>query len=281
MRIRFGTLACTLVLLAVTAGCSAVAGPSGGPVPSDHPAAGAPGEVFLPINAYMLTLPQLGQLQRARDLLVARCLRRFGYSLDAAPDAEWQSQVADFGIYGNLRRYGIAEPATASRYGYHLPSTLAGATATPAASAPARSPQLEGCRTRADAELSPTGRLGQDTFVSGMSTASYTWSLRDRQVIAGIQAWVECMAARGFRYDSPADAGASFEVDSPAVSPAELAVARADAACKQRVGLVKTWRDEEARYQRTQIAHQSKRLRRVLDNNAVQLTRSGRVLADQ
>ncbi|MFE9687866.1 hypothetical protein [Streptomyces sp. NPDC006285] len=43
---------------------------------------------------------------------------------DVSSSALRDLSVQDSGVYGNKRRYGVTDGAVATRYGYHLPSTV-------------------------------------------------------------------------------------------------------------------------------------------------------------
>ncbi|MFI8090179.1 hypothetical protein ACIF9R_17940 [Streptomyces sp. NPDC086080] len=122
-RLTFPAALAATVLMFASACTGQDSGPGATGVPSPT-APPAPGEVVLPINAYLPTADDQARMGRARAILIDRCMRRFGLSFPQPSAAALEAGAKDNGVYGNKRRYGVTDAATAQRYGYHLPSTV-------------------------------------------------------------------------------------------------------------------------------------------------------------
>ncbi|MFE9687867.1 hypothetical protein [Streptomyces sp. NPDC006285] len=60
--------------------------------------------------------------------------------------------------------------------------------------------------------------------------------------------------AAGYQAASPVTDRPRFDLDKPTVSRQEIAIAVADAGCKQRTRLLETWAGVKSGYQKKQIA---------------------------
>jgi hypothetical protein len=245
------------------AAVAALAGCASTPPAALPPPADTHGDFVLPADAYAFTLPETGRIDLARQLLAGKCMQRLGYAFD--PDAARReisagnrNTVTDLGWYGNRRRYGVTDPAIAARYGYHLVTpNLGGTSPAPGLGTltPAMRSALAGtCTREAAAALSPDGVVGEADAVAALGSGSFRDSLRDPAVTAVFAQWSGCMRDRGYRYASPAVAGAEFDVDSPHITPAEIAAAEADVDCKQRTHVLDVWHGFEVSYQNARIA---------------------------
>ncbi|MCM0676613.1 hypothetical protein NCC78_18250 [Micromonospora phytophila] len=301
------SMAALAVLAATVTGCGADdAASTGGGAPAATPAAG--GEVVLPIDAYALTTVDVGRLGHARTLLAGDCMRRFGFTFDAqAVEADLRDQVKDVGLHGNLRRYGVTDDAVATRYGYHLASTveapaaatgearsdhglgqltaakeavLFGTTADGKALAQVGGQQVPrgGCLGEARTRIADAGQLGESAVVSRISAESFQRSLNDPAVTAAIGRWSACMKAQGHSYPSPLEVAATFDLENPTVAAKEVATARADVACKRQVDLVTVWTRFEETYQKSQIEKHAQELQRLKADRAEQLKRVSAVV---
>lgn len=245
-------------------------------------------QIALPVDAYALTVPERDRLDLARSVLAGTCMRSFGYRYDAAADKAVaartaRSHLADFGLYENKRRYGVTDVAMAARSGYHLLSAASG-TAVPQEEADdhglgeespaerevrygtdaAGKPVLRtasgrpippaGCLSAGDATFTVQGTRGDDTeAVRALAAASFDRSQQDPAVVAARKAWSKCLAAKGYTFTDPVG-NPGFDVETPAVSPAETAMAAADAGCKQQTHLTDVWLAAEVDFQQKWIA---------------------------
>ncbi|GIH17235.1 hypothetical protein [Rugosimonospora africana] len=269
-------------------------------------------ELVLPMNAYGYTVPERDELGRARQVLTDTCMRRLGYDTDPAAETVRFDQsaaidLADHGVYGNKRRYVLTDPAVAARYGYHLVSTATQVASGPRdprrASAPTM-PEREalsgvdadgrpvthnnngqpipagGCVGAADHTLTGTGRAGEADPVSKLDADSYQHSLRDPRVLAAFDAWSHCMTGRGYHLPGPLHASDAFGLDTHTVTPAEIATAQADVACKRQTRLTDIWFESEVAYQKTQIRQHANQFHQAkLDHDSVMAT-VARILAN-
>ena len=291
------TLAGLLASVALLAGCTSApaAAPIAAPAPHD--------DFVLPADAYAFTVPETGEIDLARALLVGQCMTRFGYAFDAAAaraalTRAGSGTVADLGYYGNKRRYGVTDRSIAARYGYHLVSQMTSAapagapgfgqlTATMRAvltgkSAPGRvngrPVPAGGCaRTAADA-LSPDGVLGEADVVAEVGGQSYRDSFADPAVVAAFGRWSSCMHGKGYAYRTPRDAGAEFDVNNSAVPAAEIAAAEADVACKQQTNLVAVWHGFEVSFQNARIKDDAAAFATAKKNHDARMSRVAGVL---
>lgn len=85
-----------------------------GPVPVIRSSADV-GELTLPLDPFMDNLAFIDLIERATDVLVQQCMRRFGLTYPAYLPADNPNRPE------HLRRWGIADPAEARQYGYVPP----------------------------------------------------------------------------------------------------------------------------------------------------------------
>jgi hypothetical protein len=281
-----GVVATLGALIGSTAGCASSGHAAQGPDRTDAfstSRAGPSGDqIALPVDAYAFTTPEQSELALSRRLLMGRCLTGFGFGYDADADtarnaAVARDQLQDFGLYGNKRRYGVADLATASAYGYHLATTMHSThqgtgglgdltaaektvlTGTDAegrrvtTSASVRQIPEDGCVGVANAALGAAGgTIGDAASVRTLASSSFELSAKDTKVTAAIRAWSTCMAGKGYHYATPmTDPG--FDTSTKTVSAAEIKAARTDVACKLQTNLVEIWLSVEAAYQKQQI----------------------------
>lgn len=225
--------------------------------------------------------------------------------------AQAQGEIEDFGTYGNGRHYGLVSQVLASKYGYHLKSTVDPASGTHTSPTPGSHPQAElnvmvgttpdgkplpkalhvpsgGCRGEAERalgtipDLLPGGTKairGSAPLEAQISAEEFALSQTAPAVVSVIHQWSACMAERGYHYASPLKAGSDLNVDGPRPTPTEIQVAVTDVTCKQRVHLIQVWYGWEAAYQQKRIDENAQYfagLRKKLDD---QLRRTAAVLA--
>jgi hypothetical protein len=269
-------------------------------------------QIALPVDAYSLTVPERDRLDHARSVLAGACMRTFGYRYDAAGDKAVSDRTArnnltDFGLYENKRRYGVTDVALATRYGYHLVSAASG-SAVPQdvaddhglgkenaaeqevrygtdargkralRTASGRPIPVNGCLSAGDATFTVHGTMGDADAVRALAAASFEQSQKDPAVVTARQAWSGCLAAKGYTFADPVG-NPGFDVSTPTVSPAESAMAAADAACKLRSHLTDVWLASEAAYQRQQIAAHPADFRAAKADHDVTMQRVDQVLA--
>jgi hypothetical protein len=236
-----------------------------GPIPP----AGSSQVINLPLDTYAnVAFSQQTVLSEADTLLTQKCMssRGFVYSIQATPSqAETLVQTAEY-------PFGVTSAADAATYGYGQPSSSGGPRAGPAflggfqtfgdlaKQARAWTVALlgyapgarigprpsEGCLSEASNELYGS-RGGLSDPVPQITFQAASWTESDPRVEAVDAAWSRCMAARGYRYNTPQQAAGAHWPSKP--TSKETATAEADVDCKQAVNLDNTWLAVEAAYQ--------------------------------
>jgi hypothetical protein len=248
--------------------------------------------VVLPVNTYLPTVRDQTRTALARAVLVDRCMRKSGFSFPRPADSVLQAGVKDNGVYGNKRRYGVADTATARQYGYHLPSAVDDAANENTKAAAERADRMRarrgdpsytaalngvgeegspgGCVAEAGAELAgehdaPHGsRAG---VAADIRAESHKRTMNSPRVTAVFERWSQCMRDEGYAATAPVGESLPFDIDVLPVSREEIDMALADVACKKQTRLISIWSAEERRYQEAQIKKHAKELRKAADDN--------------
>jgi hypothetical protein len=255
--------------------------PLGPAVPATSPVPA--GVLDLPFDDYRLNFAEDAEIERARTILARACLRERGVRLDVPDDVRTPGMID---VEPNLRRYGVIDEVSATRYGYHFPRT---ADETRQQEARARwSASLTedqrmalfgegGCTEKADAELTTF----DDAFFIAASRESLRVSEKDARVVAAKTAWRTCMAERGYDYADPnaAVSDPRWHLDEAAISAAEHDTALADVRCKTSSRLVETWHDVEVGVQQEKIAGDADRFAALANARDKRLAAARRVLA--
>ncbi|MDT0318823.1 hypothetical protein [Streptomyces millisiae] len=250
----------------------------------------AAGEVVLPINIYIPTTAEENAIAQARAILIDRCMRRFGLSFPRPPANLSDARVLDVGVYGNKRRYGVSDASVAQRYGYHLPSMVAGTRSGATSGAEedrmheseefrtvlAGGPDGErltvngeevppgGCGQEATTEVEEIGGFSYSQVAAEIKADSYERSRTDADVISAFAEWAQCMAEAGYEVSVPVGEDPAFDLNDPRVSEAEIDMAMADVNCKEETDLIGIWSRTESRYQTDQIAEHEGELQDAL-----------------
>jgi hypothetical protein len=233
-----------------------------------EPRSAGPADIILPIDSYALTGVEMADLLRARELLVAECLREAGRSFDlpealASPEGSARKEVADFGLHGNARRYGIVTMEHADRYGYHLTS---GAPQQPSMKKPDIDNVEQRCADQATSDIAEGGPFGDAELVRKIDARSFEDAIADPKVRNAFGRWSDCMKAIGHHGVTPTDVSARFDLTTPGPTADEIATARADVSCKQETGLVDVWRDVDAARQQEWITRHADELRKIKED---------------
>ncbi|MEU9166335.1 hypothetical protein AB0D34_00730 [Streptomyces sp. NPDC048420] len=263
--------------------------------------------LVLPIEPYLFTTRQTTGILRARQALVVPCMRQFGFAWPASGAEQSDSAGTAPGMRNaaNMaRRYGITDPALAARHGYHFApdarqrtpddssasrpnadalAVLTGRTGD-GAPAPARyhgrAVPEGGCQGQATARL--TGdpqRLGNDQLANEINVVSYQKSQADPRVKSVFRAWSACMRDRGYSYAAPTHApGKDPRFTGPAPTRQEIALAKADVACKRQTNVIGVWFTVDAAYQRQMMASKSRELAQAKSAIRTQTANADRVL---
>ncbi|GAA2136585.1 hypothetical protein GCM10009760_16240 [Kitasatospora kazusensis] len=256
-------VAAVLLLLASVASCAR--GPAGqsGPLPPLGPVAviTSVDQITLPIDSYEVTVEQTRTLFQASTAATSRCVQGYGLSY---PAPQWGNAFSDTPRELKKRSvvYGFFDPAAPRSTGYDAlgvgdssaqpvisdavhavlngmdrskkPVTVYGGKPVPE----------HGCLGKGRAEVGdPPMPADSGQLPDGGPTVSAT----DPRLLAADARWSDCMKTRGFSYASPWAAyfdpkWRSVPRGPGAVSvthtPAEVATATADLACKLSTNLV-------------------------------------------
>jgi len=246
---------------AATAGCGGPAAAARNPdQPDQMPRLLRSADLRLPLDDYYLSVAEGQRLARAGRALLNQCVRGFGFDY-TAPDP-----VRTGPRTWTERRYGLTDPAQAAG-GYWAADRVTAATSgRPANTSTAaegdvvtgrgaqvvrgRRVPAGGCADEAQRRLAAGSPAGADqTLAQRLGSDTFFGSQRDPRVRAVFSQWSACMRAAGFNYAAPLDPPGDARFQR-AVSPVEIATARADVACKQRTNLVGVWFTVEADQQR-------------------------------
>ncbi|MFI1129588.1 hypothetical protein ACH4UX_08990 [Streptomyces althioticus] len=244
-------------------------------------------DLVLPVESYIFSEFEIGQLTRAMSSLARSCMEEAGFTYRPTT-----TRSPDIGVMD--RRYGIANSHTAQAYGYHFPTAEndkeSGATSLSEAGRvalvgkPAEDGALDpdgGCIGEAKKRLAGSdAEFGPDEAARELNLESYARSQKDPRVLAGFRAWSACMAGKGYRYTSPMDA-----IDDPAFADdkadsTEISTARSDVDCKKKTGLVRTWFDVESEWQRTKIEENAETFEAIKRHKTDQLKRAAAELGE-
>ncbi|MGW0766375.1 hypothetical protein [Streptomyces sp. NPDC002676] len=285
----------SVLALTAAAGCasSAPAERTAGPTPVATPSVtGTTDRLHLPIESYMLTPEQSVQYDWIGRTAIRSCLGRFGFTYPAP--AKLTTDSAATVAYSVLyRRYGVTDPDSVHRWGYHPPrqtttatqqsapmrlsdlpaaarAILTGydaATHGPATSYKGKPIPKRGCLNEPNRILTgAAGGLqgpasGADGLVTKIKADSFTDSMADPRVTAVFRSWSTCMKSRGYHLANPMLAAANLpSMNTRTPTGTEIAQAEADVACKTRTNLTGIWFAVESDYQNAAIAKHSKEL---------------------
>lgn len=226
----------------------------------------------LPVAALQVSPERQALLANALAVRQSSCMAAYGVRF--AGETVSASAAAD----PMQRRYGVADLPTARTLGYHLPGKDAGRTAAATVAVPAAARALldgaarsaaggvavpaggcTGAARRALADTAPTAADVQRTgralgVISRIDATSFEQTRNSPALAPTMRAWSRCMSGHGYRFATPFAALQSVDLRTAAPGAAEIRLATADAACKQTVGLVRTWAGLEAPLQRRAIA---------------------------
>jgi hypothetical protein len=285
-RPRWAAAGCT-ALFALAAGACAPAPratPAAPPAVTAFPTVTSVSTLHLPIERYLLPPLQAVQADWIRSVQVSSCMRRFGFSYPAGirPTAGSQAVNAYTVMF---RRYGVTEAPSVRVWGYHVPRPFVGAaprpatpekrvasqdeetvltgqdpsTGKPAVRYGGRAVPAGGCLDEpVSAAGSGFGGLSEpdpeaDRITAALKDESFTASTADPRVKAAFARWSACMAQHGYRFADPLTAAGVPSMAAPGPTPAEIAQAEDDVACKAKTRLVGIWFAVESAYQAAEI----------------------------
>ncbi|SCL15222.1 hypothetical protein GA0070624_0655 [Micromonospora rhizosphaerae] len=246
------------------------------------------GKVF-PIEAYKLTPEKFRQLNNAQTILANRCLSRFGFppSLQQVPP----TLPPDTSL---SRRYGITDPATAAKYGYHQSAGDGAQASRPPAEPVSKELSLVlygppdqtgdangntggtahkgveipagGCMGESKRKLNAAEyeRIDPEQFAGDIELAAGKQADADPRVRGKFAEWSTCMKGKGFDYRDPFQPldGDTLKTSlaQPTPTAVEIQTAVADVECKQQVNLVGVWFAVESAYEERLIEKNQERL---------------------
>lgn len=221
-------------------------------------------DIVLPFDEYRLTTREQVSVNRARHLLVTRCMRAAGFpDITVPPSLVGAVDPPP----ANSRRYGVDDESTVRRFGFHLrpdPASdkrsaeldewLAGLSG-PEELALYGTEKNAGCLDNAAATLSHGLPQADHRWLTDLDFKSLDRSREDPRVVAAIRGWRACMSRAGLDYAGPYEALADerWNLDSATISRREIDVATADVRCKNRARLVQIWAIVETEIQEDQI----------------------------
>ncbi|WP_411073818.1 hypothetical protein [Streptomyces sp. cmx-4-7] len=290
------TLATVLVM--ALAGCSSSDGQSGSggtePAIGDVPVVLDSASLRFPLDAYLPTGAQRKALAEAQDVLVDRCMKRYGYRF---PVRGGHSSGGD-----NARRYGVSSAETAARYGYENPDTVerpqkppekpmgpneklvlnGEASVDPSKPVPMSQEEAEGsdqgvitvagrkvpaggCLREGFLKLYAPTRDSVDIMVpQNFGFDAYGRSRQDSRVRRAVEEWSACMAKGGYRTEDPVSPQNDLGFgDTTLDSPKAVTAARQDVVCKEETNLVGVWSTVETAYQKRLIEQNAETLSAV------------------
>jgi hypothetical protein len=240
----------------------------------------------LPLDRYRLSPAQATTLSRARNLLYAGCMGRFGFHLEPPRGG------GPVPFVGNEQRYGIDDERQASKHGYHPavppasqsgePSLSVAAAAVADGTGPGtykgRRVPAGGCLGQALRELGRGGPVPADPgLAERLGLESYVRTSQSGPMRPVFSQWSACMGQAGFDYANPRKANNDPAWRTPRPSTREVATAVADARCKRQVHLVDRWATVETAYQQQQVAQHAEQLEILAKALATRVRNAARV----
>ncbi|WP_448318761.1 hypothetical protein [Streptomyces sp. CO7] len=292
--------ALALAALVLTTGCSGGSdnkdGGTSEPQIGDVRTMLSTAKLSLPLDAYIADKEQRRTLNAAQDVLIDRCMRRYGFRYEGRGTASTGGQAAAQGT--DSRRYGISDADAAARRGY-VNTAVTGAERPPArAMGPNEKLVLHGKEkidpadpvpmNQEEAEHSSQGTIkvdGQKVPAGGclregylklfapskdsvdvmvpqnFGFDAYGRAREDSRVRAAVKKWSSCMAEKGYRTDNPVSPYEDLGLDAASLdSPRAIEAAKQDVACKKRTNLVGVWATVETAYQKRLIEQNAETL---------------------
>jgi hypothetical protein len=277
------SLICSSIALFAAIGCSASSAEhrsssQNGPSPAAE-------SVSLPLDAYMFNEFEVYDISRILRTRTLACMKQYGHAATTFPVPPAPGVTKH-----NERRYGITDGRLAERLGYRAPNTgtspvkkrtltsdeeftLTGGSTRPGEvgkggkNKAGEKVPVGGCSGQALEALgySPTATPGNPSAVQSLDKESFMASLKTKSVASALKSWSACMREKGYAYaPQPFSASNDRRFATPSVTQAEKDVATADVACKKTSHLVKIWRAEEARIQKSLIAQHHQELSGIL-----------------
>ncbi|MEV4427352.1 hypothetical protein ACN9M0_19740 [Streptomyces sp. R-07] len=263
-----------LCATASLAGCSGFTATSGGGQ-AEPPVAALPvmkeaTVLKFPLDAFEATDEQQRSLTRAQEVLISRCMARYGFTYRGGENRSPERPK------GPSRRFGVSDLKTAERYGYANPNAaqapqkrVKGLGLTrPEEIALLGEPDLNPAdlpdsQQEADRQAAGAGKAGDRRPPAGGCTREsylklyaprpdsvellYVFNLRNRadseyredsRVRKVDQSWSACMAKSGYKVTDPHNAADQLGLEGRRSSAEAITAAKADVRCKGEVNLI-------------------------------------------
>ncbi|MCX2948438.1 hypothetical protein [Lentzea sp. NEAU-D7] len=219
-------------------------------------------DVTFPLDGYLISPESRAAVRKSQDLLVQKCLRRFGFEMEL-PEREPE--------HVRSRVIGVVDDAEVSKHGYSDPETLASVRKAEELRKQQKPwPQdmvavLDG--KGAKKEGVPSGgcmgesqrvlgisvksqeKAGDENFVIGLSRDSTTFAEADSRLKDAWGKWSACMKQAGYDYADPWGPNSEKKFGGDDASPEEIATARADVACRKKHDVNAIWVAVRTAYQ--------------------------------
>ncbi|TWP53302.1 hypothetical protein FKR81_04845 [Lentzea tibetensis] len=222
-------------------------------------------DVTFPLDGYLISPERRATVRKGQDLLVQKCLRRFGFEMEL-PDRE-ADQVRG-------RVIGVVDDAEVAKYGYSDPETLESVHKAEQirkdqkpwpeemvavlngrgqnASKKGDVPQ-GGCAGEAQRALGlasqSVDKPGDENFVIALSRDSTKLTEEDSRLKGAWGKWSACMKEAGYDYADPWGPNGEKKFGGDDASPEEIATARADVACRKKHDVNGIWVAVRTAYQ--------------------------------
>lgn len=239
----------------------------------------------LPLDPYRINRVNLSNSTKAEQLLVQRCLRRFGF------DYQLPGPAAP-AVVGAERRYGLADEASARARGYHFVPAAPVKNAELVTEAKAvllgegqssYGGQLVpegGCAGEARRKLAEGApKVENERLGDSLAAESFDRTSNDSRVQKVYGEWSACMRRAGYNYADPMKAVNDPQFVSSTATAREIAVATADVRCKNETNLINTMASIETAYQQRALERNAEALSVIQASITVREKNAAAVLA--
>ncbi|AUG79374.1 hypothetical protein CFP65_4643 [Kitasatospora sp. MMS16-BH015] len=231
------------------------------PVVTDTPPApesGRAGMAALPLAAYQPDDATLQQQSAIRVSLAVSCMHKAGFASFTADSYQGDTPSGTNNTALPAGAWGYLGSEAAETQGFHpagRPTPSPTATGRPSAGPSEASEAYVSARVECDRRIvdafQPSDQLGTE-LVNRLFAESLQAAEQDTRVTEATRTWSTCMTTAGHPATTP-EALLQHYRTAPAVTPAELAAARADTACTTSTHLAGLYFAVLAGYQRQQI----------------------------
>ncbi|MDX8049351.1 hypothetical protein SK571_08160 [Lentzea sp. BCCO 10_0798] len=232
-------------------------------------------DVTFPLDGYLISPESRAAVRKSQDLLVQKCLRRFGFEMEL-PERE-PEQVRS-------RVIGVVDDAEVSKHGYSDPETLASVRRAEelrkqqkpwsqdmvavlnGKGAKNEGVPSGGCMGESQRALGISvksqEKAGDENFVIGLSRDSTTFAEADSRLKDAWGKWSACMKQAGYDYADPWGPNNEKKFGGDDASPEEIATARADVACRKKHDVNAIWVAVRTAYQNRLIVDNAEVLKK-------------------